>query len=41
MAEFLLNTQACIANERKIKFRYVRGREKRSRYVRIDHEANH
>ena len=40
MAKFLVNTQACIANERQRKFRYVRGREKRSKYVRIDYEAN-
>ena len=35
------NTQACIANEGQGKYRYVRGRESRSKYVRIDYEANH
>ena len=41
MAVFLVNTQACIANEKSGKYRYVRGGEIRSKYLRIDYEADH
>ena len=41
MANFLANTEGCIANEGYGKYTYVRGSENTSKYLRIDYEGNH